>query len=115
MIIYPTHSFMARTGFEFTIGEDSLARTGLQLVSNHLAGGEPESDYAYSQYKRAISWAEDVRRLAYAQADTIHNLLMGASIPGALSLCSSAFADKYAYESKYIYTFGCHSISRRPK
>ena len=60
--------------------------------------GNPLTPYDQAFYDRLLQWSQDVINTLPADLDSIHNLLVDSpmGVPGALTLCASAFQQKWA-------------------
>jgi len=88
MITFPLITSCA--GYRFAYGKSSLSAINFKLLSDFFVSGI-DAYYTRGAYDEAIRWATDVKDSVFADADSIHESLMGTTVPGAIVLCSQAF------------------------
>lgn len=102
----PTHSLFALRPFPNTpslLGDSSLTSKLSRATVQFLE--EPTTPADRRLYDEAVAWARDVRDTVYSDLDSIHNYMVDTTVPGALSLCSTAFYSKWANNRGSAFPF----------
>lgn len=82
--------FFLPTGYRFSYGKSSLSAINYKLLKDYFVSGI-DASYTRDAFDEAIRWAHEVKDSTFVDADSIHEALVGNSVPGAMALCSSAF------------------------